>query len=200
MLQLRLKIKQKGKNLAVKDDIKVIKDELSTEEQFLEGMIKGERFLKKYKFALIGVAVLAVVAGVGYYVLKSIEQSNMAKTNIAYNKALENDTNALNSLKNDAPSLYALAKFKEFQDKNDTQGVKSLISADIDPLLKQIFSAYAGEASGAILADYSLLIDGYELLKQNKIKEANAEFSKISADSPLTNIVKNLQHYQGIKQ
>ena len=50
-----------------------------------------------------------------------------------------------------------------------------------------------------ILSEYSTLLKGFELLKQNKIKEANDEFNKISLDSQLQTLVKNLKHYQGIK-
>ena len=35
--------------MAIKDDIDSIKEELNTQEQFLENIIKSERFLKKYK-------------------------------------------------------------------------------------------------------------------------------------------------------
>ncbi|WP_169752792.1 hypothetical protein [Campylobacter mucosalis] len=188
--------------MAIKENIEAIKDELSTQEQFLEGMIKGERFFKKYKFLFIALITLGIIALIGFYTLKFVEQNRVENTNLAYSKILENsnDQNAIELLKKDAPSLYALVKFKEFQDKNDTSSIQTLLNENIDPVLKQIFSAYTGNASGEILGDYDTLLKGYRLLKDDKISEAKLEFSKIPQDSALISIVKNLQHYQGNKQ
>ena len=63
--------------MAIKDDIDSIKEELNTQEQFLENIIKSERFFKKYKKIIIAVAVLGVVSTAGYYingVLKKISK------------------------------------------------------------------------------------------------------------------------------
>ena len=54
--------------MAIKDDIDSIKEELNTQEQFLENIIKSERFFKKYKKIIIAVAVLGVVGTAGYYI------------------------------------------------------------------------------------------------------------------------------------
>lgn len=188
--------------MAIKDDIKVIKDELNTQEQILESMIKSERFLKKYKLAIIILATIGVIVLIAYYSLNKIEQNRIEKANLAYAKVLNNpnDKEALETLKKEAVSLYTLTQFKTFQENNDTIGIKTLINEPMDPILKQILSAYAGDGSGDILSNYDALLKGYELLKQDKINEANAEFSKIPADSPLINLVKNLQHYQGNKK
>ena len=40
---------RKGNILALKDDIEGIKEQIGTEEQFLQSMIKSELFIKKYK-------------------------------------------------------------------------------------------------------------------------------------------------------
>jgi hypothetical protein len=44
-----------------------------------------------------------------------------------------------------------------------------------------------------------LLQEGYELLKEKKIEEARLKFAQIEANSPLKQIAKNLEHYQGLK-
>ena len=54
--------------MAIKDDIDSIKEELNTQEQFLENIIKSERFFKKYKKIIIAIAVLGVVSTAGYYI------------------------------------------------------------------------------------------------------------------------------------
>ena len=54
--------------MAIKDDIDSIKEELNTQEQFLENIIKSERFFKKYKKIIIGAVVLGIVGSAGYYI------------------------------------------------------------------------------------------------------------------------------------
>ena len=54
--------------MAIKDDIDSIKEELNTQEQFLENIIKSERFFKKYKKIIIGAVVLGIVGAAGYYI------------------------------------------------------------------------------------------------------------------------------------
>jgi len=44
-----------------------------------------------------------------------------------------------------------------------------------------------------------LLQEGYALLKEKKVEEARLKFAQIDANSPLKQIVKNLEHYQGLK-
>lgn len=188
--------------MAIKEDLNAVKNELSTEEQFLENMIKSERFVKRYKRVFIGVLAVGVVGLAAYYISGMMERNRIANSSAAYTQLLANpnDASALEKLKAESPSLYALVKFKSMQDSNDTAGVKTLLAEPIDPVLKQIFSAYIGEGNGAIMAGYDALVRGYELLKQDKVAEAKVEFAKVPADSPLFGLVKNLQHYQGNKK
>ena len=52
---------------------------------------------------------------------------------------------------------------------------------------------------GELLAGMVLLQEGYDLLKDKKIEEARLKFAQIDANSPLKQIAKNLEHYQGLK-
>ena len=67
----------------------------------------------------------------------------------------------------------------------------------IDPLLKDIISFEAGEENSELMSSYAIILRGYELLKENKIKEANNEFNKIPANSKFTNIINHLRHFNG---
>ena len=66
-------------------------------------------------------------------------------------------------------------------------------------IVKDIILSQTGDTNTQILSEYNALLKGFELLKENKIKEANDEFNKIALDSQLQTLVKNLKHYQGIK-
>jgi len=48
-----------------------------------------------------------------------------------------------------------------------------------------------------LLKGFSLLEEGFDLLKKDKITEAKLKFAQIDPNSPLSKIVKNLEHYQG---
>lgn len=185
--------------MAVKENIDYIKSELSSQEQFLENAIKSERFFRRNKRIFITIAVIVVVAIIGYGVLNAIKESDKTETNKAYNTLINNpsDESAKNLLIAKNPSLYALFVIKTAQDSNSTTLIDEAINLDIDPLLKDILQNLKGHKSAKILSNYNALVDGYELLKDDKIEAAKSEFAKIPLNSPLQSIVKNLEHYQG---
>jgi len=187
--------------LAIKEDLTQIKQEIGAQEQFLESMIKGERFFRKYKKFMIIAIIVAVIAIIGFYSNKIINDNRIEDANLAYSKLIlnPNDANALSILKEKEPNLYALFSLQQKLDKNETNGIRELANLKVNPIVKDIILSQNGNANNQILSEYSTLLKGFELLKQNKIKEANDEFNKISLDSQLQTLVKNLKHYQGIK-
>lgn len=82
----------KGYPLALKENLDAVKQELGSEEQFLESMIKGERFFKKYKFPIIGGVGLVIALGIGYAVMTSVNASNLEASNKAYLALLKTKT------------------------------------------------------------------------------------------------------------
>ena len=187
--------------MAIKEDLTQIKQEIGAQEQFLESMIKGERFFRKYKKFMIIAIIVAVIAIIVFYSNKIINDNRIEDANLAYSKLIlnPNDANALNILKEKEPNLYALFSLQQKLDKNETNGISELANLKVNPIVKDIILSQNGNANNQILSEYSTLLKGFELLKQNKIKEANDEFNKISLDSQLQTLVKNLKHYQGIK-
>lgn len=99
--------------MSMKENVDFIKQELTTEEKFLEGTIKVERFWKKYKLLIIGVAIIIVVAVVGINYKKSVDASNKIAANEAMNLFLKDnkDEKALNTLKELDKRLYEVALF-----------------------------------------------------------------------------------------
>ena len=70
--------------MALKENLNAIKQELSTQEQFLEGMIKSERFFKKYKWVLAGIVAVAVLFGAFYAITDTVKKNQLTQANLAY--------------------------------------------------------------------------------------------------------------------
>lgn len=185
--------------MAIKDDIKSIKEELNTEEQFLENIIKSERFIKKYKKIIIAAVAIGALSISWYYANAYMKEQKFKSANEEYAKLIldPNNAEAKTALKAKDISLYALYELQRSVENNDTAALKPLLNEQIDPLLKDIINAQLNEPSGQILGNYKVLIRGYELIKENKINEAKNELGKIPLASQLQTVVKNLEHYQG---
>ena len=156
--------------MAIKEDLTEIKKEIDAQEQFLESMIKGERFFRKYKTLLIVLCVAAIVALIGFYASKVLNDNRVEEANLAYSKLIlnPNDANALNVLKEKEPSMYALFSLGQMLDKNDTKGISELANLKVNPIVKDIILSQTGDENTQILSEYNARLKGFELLKQRK--------------------------------
>ena len=119
--------------MSIKENVDYIKEELSSQEKFLENFVKGERFYKKYKTLIFAFIAIAILGGIGLVIKNNIDESNKLKANIAFNKVLQNstDTQALEELKNTNEKLYEVALFLQAKKENK--------AVDINiPLLKEL--------------------------------------------------------------
>ena len=192
--------------MAIKDNIAAIKEELNSEEQFLESMIKGERFFKKYKIPIIAFVAVLVVGTIGYNLNNYMANQTLIKTNEAYHKLLTNpkDSASIAILKSNNPKLLVILEIKEQMNKNqkvttkiDDKILNSLIryyNASKDAKIEDL-SKY-GNSQNAILKDFATLQEGYLFLKQKNKETADIKFSQIPLNSPLTNITTALKHYK----
>ena len=185
--------------MALKDDIAGIKQEIGTEEQFLESIIKSELFIKKYKKPLLGLVAILILGFVGYYGNLFFENKRIDSANAIYNELLKNpnDNAKKDELKSKDINLYAVFELKNSLKNGDNAKLDELANlSNIDPLLKEIINLQNGK-QGVLLEDYNNFINGYELLKSGKFDAAEVEFNKIPADSPFKQMVVNLKHYNG---
>jgi len=196
--------------LAIKENIEYVKEELTAQEQFLEGMIRSERFVKKYKKPLIGLASVIIVAILGYGVYDYIKTANLEASNIAYNKLLKNpkDTEALKVLQSKNEALYNTFIFHQAVINSDVKELEKFKSVAKDEVLKDLATYQAASIkehrvalqnyqanSEALLKEFATFIEGYKLLKEGKIDEGKMKLSSIPLNSPLFNIAKSLNHY-----
>lgn len=191
--------------MSLKENINSIKEEIGVEEQFLESVIKSERFYKKYKRQIQVGVVLAVLFAVGYTGYEVVKDRNIKISNEAYETLINtpNNKTALTLLRDKNPSLYKVFLFQEAIKKNDTQKLEEL-TKDKDSELLSDLSRYELEqlknskvVDSKFLNGFSLLEEGFDLLKSGKIDEAKLKFAQIDPNSSLSKIVKNLEHYQG---
>jgi len=194
--------------LGIKENIKAVKEELSTEEQFLEGMIKGERFFKRNKAYIIGALVSLVIGTAGYGAYTVWEKERLNSANEAYAEVVKNPLNekAMQTLKEKNEKLYELLLFKTATEKGDVQALKQLLEQSKNTILTDLASYQLGQIQEGmplksdLLSGMVLLQEGYALLKDNKIAEAKVKFAQIELNSPLKQMAQNLEHYQGSKQ
>ncbi|MCZ6185772.1 hypothetical protein O6B97_01495 [Campylobacter ureolyticus] len=188
--------------MAIKDDIKDVKERMDSQGQFLENIIKSELFIRKYKKLIVGTFIVAFLAIIVYLVVDYQKETKFKKANESYNELIlnPNDKEAAKKLQSLDKNLFTLFEFRRALDNNDSKKIDELSNLEgIDKLLKDIIGYEAGKQSGEILSSYSAFMNGYAYLKDGKVEEANKEFIKISPSSGLTQIVKNLRHYNGNK-
>lgn len=192
--------------MGLKDNLKAVKNELNTEEQFIENFIKGERFIRKYKFYISAVVIILVAWFAGNFIISKINNYKTKEANEIYANLIQDPSNKnlLEQLKNKNTNLYAIFLLKEnINDLNNTAFQNELKqiynNAQTNTLLKNIIALSLGDKS-IFLKNYDKLLEAYKLLEQNKIEEANVLLSQIKENSSLNQIAKNLKHYQGITQ
>ncbi|ENG9379054.1 hypothetical protein ABVN90_002129 [Campylobacter jejuni] len=192
--------------MGLKDNLKAVKNELNTEEQFIENFIKGERFIRKYKFYISAVVIILVAWFAGNFIISKINDYKTKEANEIYANLIQDPSNKnlLEQLKNKNTNLYAIFLLKDnINDFNNTtlqNELKQIYNnAQTNTLLKNIIALSLGDKS-IFLKNYDKLLEAYKLLEQNKIEEANVLLSQIKENSSLNQIAKNLKHYQGITQ
>lgn len=200
MLQFSQKFCFKDFTLALKDDLRSIKSEISSEEQFLENMIRGERFFHKYFKLIVSVVVVLVVAFCVYKFIEYKKEAGIISANESYQRLSLNmpQKDDIDILKQNAPSLYALYALSDTNSSVNLQDLKNL--KGIDPLLVDLIKFKIDKSNNALLTDYTALLKGFELIKSGDLKKADVEFAKIPLDSNLQKIVKNLKHYSGTQK
>ena len=194
--------------LGIKENIKAVKEEISTEEQFLEGMIKSERFFRRNKVYIMGILASVVLATVSYGAYSVWEKERLKSSNEAYVTLIKDPSNenALRTLKAKNEKLYELVMFQTAVEKGDIDALKQLALQNKNPIVADLIAyQIAQRENGALpkselFSGMVLLQEGYALLKENKIADAKVKFAQIEMNSPLKQIAQNLEHYQGSKQ
>ncbi|MBP6289059.1 hypothetical protein [Aliarcobacter cryaerophilus] len=188
--------------MSIKDDVNYIKNELSSEEKFLESFVKTERFFKKYKKLIFGLIILAIVGSVVFLVKTKLDEKNLYEANIALSNFLENgNQNSLNQLKEKNRDLYEIALYldakNEFKNADiNLKYLKELLDFQVALLnSNQSELDLVSKKADFLLKDYAIFNQALILVNNQKYAEAREILGKISQDSRAFELATLLKHY-----
>ncbi|MCP4971216.1 MAG: hypothetical protein GY932_11580 [Arcobacter sp.] len=189
--------------MSLKENAKYVKEELNSEEKFLEGFVRVERFYKKNKLIIIAAVVIVIGSIIGLYVTKSIQDKNKLEANIAFNKVLENqkDEDALNILKEKNIQLYQVAQFMQGLKEGNTSDIKLKYLKDLVDYQKALDSKDINKLNSVsmqkdfLLKEFAILNKALLEVDSGKYEDAKATLNLIPETSKANDLVNILKHY-----
>ncbi|MHC3994193.1 hypothetical protein ACXWTF_05145 [Thiomicrolovo sp. ZZH C-3] len=198
--------------MSLKENISMVKEELSTEEQFFEQAVKTERFVKKYKKPLIAAVAAVALAVIGTAAYDAYAGSKRDAANAAY-LTLQSDpanTAAKETLKANAPLLFDAWKMSEAIKSGDVKALQALASSPASEVAD--VSSYEAAAitkdakalgsysyrQGGVYKEMALIDEAVLLMQEGKTDEAHRRLQMIGDQSPLAALAEALSHY-GVK-
>ena len=198
--------------MSLKDNIGMVREELTSEEKFFEKAVVTEKFVKKYKNVMIGSVVAITLFVAGNIVYNINKQNTLEAANSALLKLESNpsDTATLATLNSLSPALHDVWVYsqalthKNIKDLDKLESSKALLIADLSTYetaqnsqdTNQLESY--SEKQNAIYRDLAQVQMAIILMKSGKVDEAHSKLSMISVNSPLAQISHALMHY-GVK-
>ena len=189
--------------MSLKENVDFIKDEISTEEKFVEGFFKLEKFWKKYKVVTIGAISVVIILVAGISINNYQTKQNNINANIAFDELLVNSSNVkaqatlkelnptllsivnyINSAKNnkkvvvDAEYLKQLSQFNIALDKNDINAINKV---ELDPKF--------------LLKEYALFQKALIQTLNKDYKKAKTTLALIPNNSSVVQLSTQLSHY-----
>ncbi len=198
--------------MSLKNDIEMVKEELNSEEKFFEKAVITEKFVKKYKNAMIGSVVAITLFVAGSITYSSMQDARIADANAAFLE-LKSDKNTpatLDRLESLSPELHDvwlysqavatqnIAELEKLQDSKATF-VADLSSYEVAQSTADVnkLDAYA-QKQNAVYSDLAILQAAVILMNNNEIEKAHTKLKMINVDSPLAQVATALMHY-GVK-
>lgn len=193
--------------MSIKENLQVVKEEISSDEKMLESVFRIEAFIKKYKLLFIAL----IVAGLGWiawlYASDYLKEQKAIKSTALMEKIQSNikDENAWNELKKENAPLYEMMRFSYAIKNNNTQEleqmknssnpfISSYSSYEVASLTENFSSLKDGDFS-----DLALLQEGYLLVSKKDYTQALGKLNGISNTSELKDFALRIGHY-GITQ
>ncbi len=189
--------------MSLKENVNYVKDEISSEEKFLEGFVKTERFYKKYKMLIIAAVIIVVVGLIGFYTTKYFQGQNKLEANIAFNKFLDNpkDSAAMATLKEKNQQLFQIAEYINATKEGKNTDVQVKYLKDLTQYQKALAAKNTNELNTVsmqndfLLKEFAIFNKALIQTEQGKFEDAKATLKLIPADSKVNDLVNVLKHY-----
>jgi len=185
--------------MSLKEDINYIKEEISTEESFMEKFFKTEQFYKKYKTSIIGGVTVVIIAIVGFYISSYMTEQNKIEANKAYNVLLTDSSNkeAIAILKDKNPKLLEVINFTQNNiTSTDTKFLKELTlysAAMKENSIDKITSI--SQNQNFLLKDFAMFNKALIQTQNKKYLDAKETLKQIPESSDIVALAKMLSHF-----
>ncbi len=198
--------------MSLKENIEMVKEELSSEEKFFENAVKAERFVTKYKNAIIGGVSAIVVLVIANVLYEADKESTAEAANAAYSVLLQNsdDVQAKAELEKLNPELYDMWSLSNAVAAKDAAALKTLSTSKaiaVADIASYELAALNKDAKAlesyslrpdAIYKDMAVVESALLMMQQGDMQNAHTKLAMITQDSPLYQVAKLLSHY-GVK-
>lgn len=189
--------------MSLKENVDFVKEELSSEEKFLESFVKVERFYKKNKLLILGVVAVVVIAVIGFYTTKYIQGQNKIEANLAFNEVLKDPKNsaALEKLKEKNSQLYEVAQYIQASKEGKVADVQIKFLKELSEYKNALNTKNADELNKVsmqndfLLKEFALFNKALLLTNEGKFEEAKTTLKLIPEDSKVNDLVNVLKHY-----
>ncbi|WP_457596199.1 hypothetical protein [Hydrogenimonas sp.] len=195
--------------MSIKEQVEYAKEELTQDEKLLAGLIKAERFYKRNKMLILGLAGIVVAGGLGYAVMDYMKEQRLLRANEALLTLQKNpdDKAALQTLESENPQLAALFELSRAVQRGDAATLKKLES-NPDSVVKDLATYHAAALkrdrkalnsyrmkSEALVKDFALFDEAYLLIESGDIAKAHDLLALVPEGSPLRPAATMLAHY-----
>lgn len=189
--------------MSLKENVNFVKKELDSQEKFLESFVKVERFYKKNRKLLLFIAVIIVVALVGFATKNYVDEKNKTQSNLAFTKFLNDNTDekALEELKQTNSRLYNVALFIKSKQAPIDQSINNRYLNSLVAYKKALETSSIDELNTLsmqkdfLLKEFALFNKALLLTEEENFVEAKKTLQLIKKDSQVADLVALLNHY-----
>ena len=188
--------------MSIKENVDYVKNELSSEEKFLENFVKSERFLKKYKTLIFTIIALIILGAIGFVIKTNIDETNKLEANIALSKFLDtNDEKALATLKDKNEKLYEIALFLKAKKENKTTEINIPLLKELAKFQMALETKNLEELNNLsmqndfLLKEFAIFNKALLLANEGKFEESKTTLNQIPQTSKASELANLLNHY-----
>lgn len=188
--------------MSIKENVDYVKNELSSEEKFLENFVKSERFLKKYKTLIFTIIALIILGAIGFVIKTNIDETNKLEANIALSKFLDtNDEKALATLKDKNEKLYEIALFLKAKKENKTAEINIPLLKELAKFQMALETKNLEELNNLsmqndfLLKEFAIFNKALLLANEGKFEESKTTLNQIPQTSKASELANLLNHY-----